>query len=602
MKKLFCGAIFLVLIVLLVGCDSHSGRDESPKLVFDHGISSNGTMNDTTSNETIQSTTQTEPIEPSLPEEDPSNTIEDPKEALENLFNTDKILFRVVDDFDLDGSYEAFAFKGDTFSDGIGGYGSILYAANEEITVVRKEAVYDDIFVFKVGDGTKYLCLRVNIDHNESLIYGVKDGLPEKTVLSDIGQYFTILSDDEFTLTHSALDGISLGGGHTLKPYYFYYDNGFREYGATEISVEEFMEYVHSSDYLSYIEEKDGEIQSILRRNNHIIHINYRCEIPETLQPVWQNYNLTFSEQDGILTLVEENDGTYLPAMVPEIAVYTETQDPPDTTDTNGNDFVFEEENWYDSDELEQMSQSESSEYLQVKLNVWEQSDLNVLEKFPDLKELSLTVFSDISLRSLALPQNLEKVYIYGDRASWYSLSNVDVLAELPFLQHIYIGDMDVNLDLSVFKSLGQLKFLSVQGVRSVSFSSNSGFSSLDMLSIAETSCDLHHMPDFPHLKELSIIYCNISDEKSIEKIDCFSGLEKLSLRGSVKENAPEFINLENLSELDICFEADYTVDKILNHKNLKKLVIREGMFSDEDLKSLSDHLTECEINSYLTY
>lgn len=593
MKRLFCGTIFLVFIAILMGCNSHSDRDENPKRVSDHDISSN---------ETVQSTTQTDPVESSLPEEDSANTIEDPREALENLFNGDGILFRVVDDFDNDGSYEAFAFEGKTFSDGIGGYGNILYAASEEITVARDDAVYDDMFVFEVGDGTKYLCLRVTGAHNKNLIYGVKDGLPEQTVLSDIGEDFTILSDDEFTLIHSAFDGISLGGGHTLKPYYFYYDNGFREYGATEISVEEFREYVHSSDYLSYIDEKDGEIQSILRRSNHMIHINYRCEIPEALQPVWQNYNLTFSEQDGTLTLVEENIGIYLPAMVPEIAVYTEIQDTPDTTDTTINDFVFDEENWYDSDELEQMSQSESSELLQVKLYVSEQSDLNVLEKFPDLKELSLTVYSDISLRSLALPQNLEKVYIYGDRGSWYSLSDVEAFAGLPCLQYIYIGNIDIDIDLSVFHSLEQLKFLSVQGVRSAFFSSDSGFGSLEKLSVAETSCDLNHMPDFPCLKELSIIYCNISDEENIEKINCFTGLEKLSLRGSVKEYAPEFINIENLSELDICFEADYTVDQILNHKNLKKLTIREGMFSDDDLKILSDHLTECEINSYLTY
>lgn len=601
MKKLFCGTIFLVFIAILMGCNSRSDRDENPNRVSDHDITTNEIMNDIPSNEPIQSTSQTDPVEPSLPEEDSANTIEDPKEALENLFNDDGILFRAIDDFDNDGSYEAFAFEGKTFSDG-GGYGSILYAANEEITVVREDAVYDDIFVFEVSDGTKYLCLRVNLGWNKSLIYGVKDGLPEQTVLSDMGPWFTILSENEFTLCHSTLDGISLGGGHTGKPYYFYYDNGFHEYGATEISVEEFMEYDPSSDYLSYIEEKDGEIQSILKRSNHLIHVNYRCAIPEALQPVWQNHNLTFSEQDGILTLVEENDGTYLPAMVPEIAVYTEIQDTPDTTDTNGNDFVFDEENWHDSDELEQMSQSESSELLHVKLNVSDQSDLNVLEKFPNLKELRLTIFSDISLHSLALLPNLEKVYIYGEHASWYSLSNVDVLAELPFLQYIYIGDMDVSLDLSVFHSLEQLKFLSVQGVRSAFFSSDSGFGALEKLSIAETSCDLNHIPDFPQLKELSIIYCNISDEENIQKIDRFVGLEKLSLRGSVKENAPELIDMENLSELDICFEADYPVDKILNHKNLKKLTIREGMFSDEDLKILSDHLTECEINSYLTY
>lgn len=275
---------------------------------------------------------------------------------------------------------------------------------------------------------------------------------------------------------------------------------------------------------------------------------------------------------------------------------------PIEETAANVNDFVFDEEKWYSSYELEQMPQSMPSELSQIKLNVSERSDLDILEKFPDLKELSLTVFSDISLRSLALLPNLEKIYIYGEHASWYSLSDADVLAELPFLQYIYIGNMDVSLDLSVFHSLEELKFLSVQGVRSAFFSSNSGFRSLEKLSVAETSCDLDHMPDFPQLKELSIIYCGINDEKNIEKINYYTGLEKLSLRGSVKEYAPEFINMENLSELDICFAADYTVDKILTHKNLKKLTIREGMFSDEELKILSDHLTECEINSYLTY
>ncbi len=246
----------------------------------------------------------------------------DTEEAAENPFDAEDILFMAVDDFDQDGNCETFAFKGKTASDGIFCSGSILYEANGEITVVCDKAVYEDIFVFEVGDGTKYLCLRVNTAHNNSLIYGVKDSLPEETVLSDIGQRFTLLSNDEFTLEHSALDGTSLSSGHTIKPYYFYYDNGFHEYGATEISVEEFMGYDNALEYLSYIENKNGEVQSVLRRNNHIIHINYACEMPNTLQPVWQNFNLTLNEHNNVLTLVEENDGVYLDSMVPDIAVY----------------------------------------------------------------------------------------------------------------------------------------------------------------------------------------------------------------------------------------------------------------------------------------
>lgn len=242
--------------------------------------------------------------------------------ASEDILKSNDIIFQVTEDFDNDGNYETFAFDGNATSGGGSYYGDLLCIANGDTSVIYENATYEDIFIFEVGDGTKYLCLRVNTDHNNSLIYGVKEGLPEQTVLSDIGQHFTILSNDEFTLDYSALDGISLSGGHTLKPYYFYYDNGFHEYGATEISVEEFTEYDNSSDYLSYIEEKGGEIQSVLRRSNHLIHINFRCDIPDALQPVWQNFNLTLSEQDGILTPVEENDGTYANAMIPDIAVY----------------------------------------------------------------------------------------------------------------------------------------------------------------------------------------------------------------------------------------------------------------------------------------
>lgn len=60
----------------------------------------------------------------------------DTKEAEENPFDDEDILFVAVDDFDHDGNCETFAFKGKTASDGIFCSGSILYEANGEITVV----------------------------------------------------------------------------------------------------------------------------------------------------------------------------------------------------------------------------------------------------------------------------------------------------------------------------------------------------------------------------------------------------------------------------------------------------------------------------------
>lgn len=300
---------FLIIVILLCACER---KDTDTFIVSDNGIAAD---------ETAQSSPQSDRIDFSE-REDVRHTTDNLKDTPENLLNSDSIIFQVTDDFDNDGNCETFAFDGDTTLDGDSSYGSLLYAANGKIEIVYEDAVYEDIFVFDVGDGTKYLCLRVNEGHNKSLIYGVEKGLPKAAVISDIGERFTILSNDEFTIEHSALDGISLGGGHTVKPYYFYYDHGFHEYGATEISVEEFMGYDNASEYLSYVKDKGGEIESVLRRNNHIIHINYTCDIPDALQSVQQNLNLTLSEKDNILTLAEENDGVYIDAMIPEIAVF----------------------------------------------------------------------------------------------------------------------------------------------------------------------------------------------------------------------------------------------------------------------------------------
>lgn len=299
MRKILSFSAFLIIVILLCACET---KDTDTLSVSDNGISAD---------ETTQSSPQSDSINFSEREDVP-----------EDLLNSDSIIFQVTDDFDNDGSCETFAFDGKTTLNGDCSYGSLLYAANGKIEIVYEDAVYDDIFIFDVSDGTKYLCLRVNEGHNKSLIYGVEKGLPKAAVISGIGERFTILSNDEFTIEHSALDGISSGGGHTVKPYYFYYDNGFHEYGAAEISVEEFMRYDNASDYLSYVKNKGGEIESVLRRNNHIIHINYTCDISDALQPVRQNLNLTLSEKDSILTLEEENDDVYIDAMIPEIAVY----------------------------------------------------------------------------------------------------------------------------------------------------------------------------------------------------------------------------------------------------------------------------------------
>jgi hypothetical protein len=133
-------------------------------------------------------------------------------------------------------------------------------------------------------------------------------------------------------IIHSTFDNITFGeghinGAHTWKPYYFYYDNGFHEYGGTGISLDELLSYENADSFIGQIKNEGGEITNILKRANGIININYTVYDPDA-KLKW-NYNITISEADGKVSLNNKslrepamNEGVYLPAMVPGIAVY----------------------------------------------------------------------------------------------------------------------------------------------------------------------------------------------------------------------------------------------------------------------------------------
>ena len=131
------------------------------------------------------------------------------------------------------------------------------------------------------------------------------------------------------TVSFSAYDNSVDGVGHTHKEYYFYWDEeslSFKEYGAIEITQEEFLKCEGAKELLHEINSKGYIIDNILYRGNNIININYIIDNTEL-----DNINLKL-EEDGSLDILHDGytgldgnngfGGSYLSAVCPEIAEY----------------------------------------------------------------------------------------------------------------------------------------------------------------------------------------------------------------------------------------------------------------------------------------
>lgn len=230
-----------------------------------------------------------------------------------------KIIFWNYDDYDGDSVKEAFAVTEES------GHRGLWYINSQNAVELSENVVFDTIFVFSVTDEKKFLCLTSQLYENYSLIWGVVNNEAVEMPVSNVGQRFSILDNHNFIIFQSSNDSMSLGGGHTHKPYYFYYDyssNCFCEYGGTEITAYEFKEFENAEKIIKLIEDNNGKITSILKRNNGIININYSVEDTESIQAINWHYNITLLIKDNSIHYITENEGIYLPALVPEIAVF----------------------------------------------------------------------------------------------------------------------------------------------------------------------------------------------------------------------------------------------------------------------------------------
>ena len=101
-----------------------------------------------------------------------------------------------------------------------------------------------------------------------------------------------------------------IGSGHSYKPYYFFFENGdFAEYGAIQVTMDEFLACHGAEEVLGNAETDGFKAAGILYRGNGLIHLNLRRDHED--ERGYDSRYQTFRMCPGAMTLIDSDMGTY---------------------------------------------------------------------------------------------------------------------------------------------------------------------------------------------------------------------------------------------------------------------------------------------------
>ncbi len=212
-------------------------------------------------------------------------------------------------DFDGDGTGEMFAVTGTAGEAATEGTSRIWYAGPEGVTCLMDDGEgytalwQDEECIYAVNDSQKLFVVTCGTGGSAlvSKCYYVRSA---KAYEVDTGAYLEQLDGEDFAFYPDAYDHLYMDGswsGHTRKAYYLKWTgNGFEEYTAKEISIDELEKYDSSENILRRIKESGYEVASIFLRSNGIININ-----AEQVFDSGRNYeNVTLKIEDGGVSVV----------------------------------------------------------------------------------------------------------------------------------------------------------------------------------------------------------------------------------------------------------------------------------------------------------
>ena len=263
------------------------------------------------------------------------------EDTLRNIFadltGSDPVLF-YYDDYDGDGTYEAFALSGFVDNEYEDVYEGSLYFVDQygiqeifgwDIYVQGTESIMD------FGVKKYFVIGKYFATGNLSYIWGVEDGTVFQPELSGKGMSVRQTGENTLTVICDTYDGEydetgDMYLGHTWKPYYLYWDGDFKEYGGISITEEQLMRCEGAQDIWNQLRALGGEITDIFWRQNGIININYSIGSRRenaTLLREGAGVRALRAHGEGEMENVSDSSfgGSYVEAFIPSVATYPES-------------------------------------------------------------------------------------------------------------------------------------------------------------------------------------------------------------------------------------------------------------------------------------
>lgn len=208
-------------------------------------------------------------------------------------------------------------------------------------------------------------------------------------------------------------------------------------------------------------------------------------------------------------------------------------------------------------------------------------SNIPLLEKFPHLKELYITLDSD----NISFLRSLHALKIINISSS-KKIKDIAVLGNLSSLEEVWLANTSVT-DISILSKLQQLRVLVISNTPIKDISILSNFLNLERLDISSTNIDdLSVLAKLTKLKNLCFYETQVSD---ISALAGLNELQYLNFRNTLVDNISPIHGLKNLEELYISnLKKVVDISFLANNLNLSRLYINGTQVKDiSPLKNL---------------
>ena len=260
-----------------------------------------------------------------------------------NEYSEGQTIWFQFDDFDGDGTSEAFAFCGKAGAEYLEG---VLWYVNENYAAELKESgKWENPEIITVEDAV--FIFAENYDDGLTYVFGIENSKVYETAVSGMFSKLEYQGGTDFTAEFTSYDyfeeeELAKQEEPTTKKYWFYIKDGeFYEYGADDsLRRADLRKYEAGSDVmdiiykqgltdellakyypnateeeLDFIAEEAGYFHSIMLRENGILHLNFFGAYEDC-------FYITFAVTETSSEIIDCGRGFYLPAAVEAIATY----------------------------------------------------------------------------------------------------------------------------------------------------------------------------------------------------------------------------------------------------------------------------------------